>query len=193
MLIRFCCHLADTLHYSSIKVHLSAIWSLHIEEGLPSPLVGCLHLQRVLWGVKRHQGSTKRQRQPFTIKLMHIIFQSLNFSDFNHTMLWAACFLGFFGFLRTDEFHCQLPPSIPTSTLLSAMFKQIPWLVQAASGFILSALSQTPFTKVAISTLVLGNVICALYAPLPNIYTSVVQLLAHSSFSLMVPPYIAHS
>ena len=58
MLIRFCCHLADTLHHSSIKVYLSAIRSLHIEEGLPSPQVGCLRLQRVLWGIKRHQGST---------------------------------------------------------------------------------------------------------------------------------------
>ena len=58
VLIRFCCHLANTLHHSSIKVYLSAIRSLHIEEGLPSPQVGCLRLQRVLWGIKRHQGST---------------------------------------------------------------------------------------------------------------------------------------
>ncbi|CAH3021464.1 unnamed protein product, partial [Porites evermanni] len=48
VLIRFCCHLADTLYYSSIKVYLSAIRSLHIEEGLPSSLVGCLQLQHVL-------------------------------------------------------------------------------------------------------------------------------------------------
>ena len=56
VLIRFCCHLANTLHHSLIKVYLSAIRSLHIEEGLPSLLVGCLRLQRVLWGIKRHQG-----------------------------------------------------------------------------------------------------------------------------------------
>jgi len=41
VLIHFCCHLADTLHHSSVKVYLSAIRSLHIEEGLPGwlPLV----------------------------------------------------------------------------------------------------------------------------------------------------------
>ena len=64
-------------------------------------VVGCLWLQRVLWGIKWHQGS-KRQCKPVTIELMHIIFQSLNF--YNHTMLWAACCLRFYGFLHAVEF-----------------------------------------------------------------------------------------
>ena len=64
-------------------------------------VVGCLWLQRVLWGIKRHQGS-KRQHEPITIELMHISFLSLNF--YNHTMLWAACCLRFFGFSHALEF-----------------------------------------------------------------------------------------
>ena len=39
---------------------------------------------------------------------MHIIFHSLNFSDYNHTMLWATHGLEFFGFSRTGEFTVNL-------------------------------------------------------------------------------------
>ena len=108
VLIRFCCHLADTLHHSSIKVYLSAIRSLHIEEGIPSPLVGYLRLQRVLLGIKRHEGSNRRQHQPITIELMHIISQSLNFSDYNHTMI---CYTShtFRSGAATSAASCGLP------------------------------------------------------------------------------------
>ena len=39
---------------------------------------------------------------------MYIIFQSLNFSDYGHTMLWDACCLSCFGFLRASEFTVNL-------------------------------------------------------------------------------------
>ena len=47
-LMRFASFLADILHHSSIKVYLSAVRSLHIDNGLPDPLVNCLQLQRLL-------------------------------------------------------------------------------------------------------------------------------------------------
>ena len=56
----------------------------------------------------------------------------------------------------------------------------------------MSALRWTPFANVAISKLVLENVISALYVSLPSIDMSVAQLLAYSSFSLMAPLYIAN-
>ena len=95
-LIRFCAHLADTVHH----LYLSAIRPLHIEEGLADPLVGCLKLQRVLQDIKHHQGPHQPKFQPITSDVLQIICRSLDLSKNNHTMVWAACCLGLFGLLR---------------------------------------------------------------------------------------------
>ena len=90
-LMRFCSHLADRLHYSSIKVYLSVIRSLHIDQGFPNPLVNCLQLQRLLQGIKRHQGSSLPQRQPVTTDLMRIIQHSLDAHNSEHIISLASC------------------------------------------------------------------------------------------------------
>ena len=41
-LMCFASLLADNLHHSSIKVYLSAVQSLHIDNVLPDSLVNCL-------------------------------------------------------------------------------------------------------------------------------------------------------
>ena len=50
----FATFLANSMHHSSIKVYLSAVRALHIEQGFDDPLTNCLQLQSVLCGIKRN-------------------------------------------------------------------------------------------------------------------------------------------
>ena len=101
-LLRF---LADSIHHTSIKVYLSAVRALHIEQGLPDPLVGCLRLQHVVRGIKPSQASTNRQRLPVTDDIMRVIFQSLDTSRPDHCMFWAASTFAFFRFPALCHVH----------------------------------------------------------------------------------------
>ena len=96
--------LVNTVQHSTIKVYLSVVCSLHIEQGFVDPLVECLRLQRVLRGIKRTQGDTSSLRLPVTDDIMMVIFRSLDLSLPDHCMFWAACNLAYFGFLHSAEF-----------------------------------------------------------------------------------------
>ena len=100
----FVSFLADSIQHSSIKVYLSAVRSLHIEQGFPDPLLNCWRLQRVLRGVKRSQGSLAARRLPITDSLLLVVYRALDLNIFHHCAFWAACMLGYFGFLRAAEF-----------------------------------------------------------------------------------------
>lgn len=100
----FATFLANTVQYSTIKVYLSAVRSLHVDQGFSDPLVNCLRLQRVLRGIKRTQGDSSSQRLPITDEIMAVIFKALDVTMADHCMFWAACCLAYFGFLRSAEF-----------------------------------------------------------------------------------------
>ena len=100
----FATFLARSVQHTTIKVYLSAVRSLHIEQGFADPLLNCLRLQRVLRGIKRSQGGPSTSRLPITDHIMLVIFKSLDLSIPDHCMFWAACNLAYFGFLRSAEF-----------------------------------------------------------------------------------------
>ena len=96
--------LVSLVQHSAIKVYLSAVHALHIEQGFSDPLVNCLQSQRVLREIKRTQGDSSSLCLPITDDIMMVIFRALDLTHPDHCMFWAACNLAYFGFLHSAEF-----------------------------------------------------------------------------------------
>ncbi len=108
------CHFAATLaveglRQRTIKSYMAGVRHLHISEGHGDPFSAGLHrLHYVLRGVKRAEGMagvTKRERRPITPDLLRKIKGVWNSRahEADVVMLWAACCLAYFGFMRIGE------------------------------------------------------------------------------------------
>ena len=110
LLCRYTAYLAeDGLAPSTIKLYLSAVRHLQIAMGLPDPKIGDMaRLEQVLKGAKREYAKKspgRRERLPITPDILLEMKGVWNKDpkNFNNIMLWAACCLCYFGFLRSGE------------------------------------------------------------------------------------------
>ena len=113
----FATFLARFVHHLTIKVYLSGVRMLHVEQGFPDPVQNCLRLQRVVRRIKRSQGSSSSNRLPITDSHMLLIWKSLNSHLPDHCMFWALAHWGTLVSPALPSSQCPIwPASLPQFT-----------------------------------------------------------------------------
>ena len=103
-LMLFVTALSRTLKAPSTKVYLAGVRALHVENGFGNPLDDCLRLQRVVRGIKHVQGTGTQPRLPITVAILRRLYSLIDISAYHDALMWAACCIECFGFLRCGEF-----------------------------------------------------------------------------------------
>ena len=125
-LILFATYLATiNISRTTIKVYLAAVRHMHVSAGLFSFFGKQLtpRLQVTLKGIQKKQAITQppQSRLPITLQIMgntKTLLAKQTASNFN-IMIWAACCLALFGFLRVGEFTAPVDDQYDESCHLS--------------------------------------------------------------------------